>query len=373
MLLIVILVITRPKSLGFLLPACLIRQNLRKALCIPMRDRPSLSDDAILATLRARYGLVVAELTFLPLGADAGSAVFRADDVAGASYLVKLRTGEGFGAPSLAVPHSLSACGLPHIVAPMPSLDGSLWAVVDGLALALYPFLEARTATESGLSDAQWQALGETTRQIHEHALPSALRETLSRERFVPSRRELLGALQAVTDRPDASDPIQRDMAALWDLHRETIATLVTRADGLGCTLRSISPALPLVLCHADLHTWNILVDDAQQLWLVDWDEVMLAPKERDLMFVIGGIARDLVSPHQTACFLQGYGQTKIHTPALAYYRYAWAVQEIAAWGESALLTPTLSVSARRDAARAFESIFAPGNIAALALASPTG
>lgn len=30
-------------------------------------------------------------------------------------------------------------------------------------------------------------------------------------------------------------------------------------------------------------------------MWIVDWDEVILAPKECDLMFVVGGIGRGSV------------------------------------------------------------------------------
>lgn len=90
-------------------------------------------------------------------------------------------------------------------------------------------------------------------------------------------------------------------------------------------------------------------------------------------MFVMGGIASGLVSPQQTDCFLQGYGETEIHAPALAYYRYAWAVQEIAAWAEWVVMIPALSAETRQDALHAFESLFEPGNIVALALASHQG
>jgi spectinomycin phosphotransferase len=98
----------------------------------------------------------------------------------------------------------------------------------------------------------------------------------------------------------------------------------------------------------------------------VDWDETILAPKERDLMFVIGGIGRGLVSPQETASFLEGYGEAAIDQRALLYYRYAWAAQDMGAYAEEAF-SPHLGEPARRDAARGFMSLFEPGNIVAIA------
>jgi spectinomycin phosphotransferase len=99
----------------------------------------------------------------------------------------------------------------------------------------------------------------------------------------------------------------------------------------------------------------------------VDWDETILAPKERDLMFVIGGIGHDLVRAHESASFLQGYGDPLIEYHALVYYRYAWAVQDMAAYAEAICLSPQLSESARWDALRGFVDLFAPGNIVTIA------
>ena len=73
------------------------------------------------------------------------------------------------------------------------------------------------------------------------------------------------------------------------------------------------------VLCHGDLHAWNVLVVSDNHLWIVDWDEAVLAPRERDLMFVVGGIGHGLVRPHDTERFLQGYGETGIDPRLLAY------------------------------------------------------
>jgi spectinomycin phosphotransferase len=103
----------------------------------------------------------------------------------------------------------------------------------------------------------------------------------------------------------------------------------------------------------------------------VDWDEAVLAPRERDLMFVVGGIGHGLVRPSDTECFFQGYGHTGVDPDLLAYYRCAWAVQDVAAYGEQALLAPGVGQETRRAAVAGFKDLFEPGNIAGLALEAP--
>lgn len=43
--------------------------------------------------LNTRYDLTATALTFLPLGADMGASVYRADSLDGQSYFVKLKRG----------------------------------------------------------------------------------------------------------------------------------------------------------------------------------------------------------------------------------------------------------------------------------------
>jgi spectinomycin phosphotransferase len=219
-----------------------------------------------------------------------------------------------------------------------------------------------------GLSDPQWQALGAAMQRIHRCQLPADLRQIVPREEFIPWRRPVLTDLEPVIADPDLVDPLQRELILFWQQHRDAIERLIARCDELADELRRAS--LPHVLCHADLHTWNVLLDAEQQMWIVDWDETMLAPKERDLMFVIGGIARNLVSPQATASFLHGYGDAVINRQALTYYRYAWAVQEMAAYAEDLFFAPHLSEPTRRNSLRAFIDLFTPGNIVAIAVAS---
>ena len=48
---------------------------------------------------------------------------------------------------------------------------------------------------------------------------------------------------------------------------------------------RSHSDPRRWVLCHADLHAGNVLVEPDGGLVIIDWDTATLAPRERDLMF----------------------------------------------------------------------------------------
>src|SRR5690606_31643040 len=104
------------------------------------------------------------------------------------------------------------------------------------------------------------------------------------------------------------------------------VSELVSRAERLASFLQTRS--LPFILCHADIHAGNILIDTSGQLYIVDWDTLILAPKERDLMYVGGGLFGGRRSPQEEeALFYQGYGQVAVDPVALAYYRYERIVQ----------------------------------------------
>jgi spectinomycin phosphotransferase len=329
-----------------------------------VREPPELADDAIVGAVEASFGIRVRALAFLPVGDDAASWAYRVQAGSGQVYFLKVRAGAD-RVPGAVVPTHLRRLGVPHVLAPLASRTGAPNVLLDGFALALYPMLDARTGAEGGLSPRQWRQLGDAVRQVHAVRLPPALTRTVGRETFRPHRRELIADLEALLA-SGANDPVTRELAGFWRARQGVIDRLVERADELGRDLARRS--FPRVLCHADLHTWNVLVDADEQPWIVDWDEAILAPKERDLMFVVGGIGHGLVRPGDTDRFFEGYGQMVVDHRLLAYYRIAWAVQDVAAYGEQALMLPAVGEATRRAAVGGFVDLFEPGNIVDLAL-----
>lgn len=333
-----------------------------------MREPPAkLSNATMLTCLRTQYGLPVANLTFLPIGHDSSAWVYQAQTDDGTAYFVKLRTGIANEA-GLRLPRYLHDHGVTHVVAPLPTATQTLWASVDGYALILYPFIDGTTGMQSGMSDRQWVDYGAILRQMHATPISAELTRSMRREDFAPEWGAVTKQLDAHIGARAFADPAARELAAFWQARRPEIQMLLDRAEELGRRLARTAP--PFVICHADIHTDNVLLDDGGQVWLVDWDETTLAPKERDLMFVVGGISTDLVGPREEELFFRGYGPTAIDPLGLAYYRYAWAVGDIGAFGAEVFFRPDLGAATKRAAVDSFLSLFQPGEIVSLAFAS---
>ncbi len=80
----------------------------------------------------------------------------------------------------------------------------------------------------------------------------------------------------------------------------------------------------------ADPHLGNVLTGPDAQVWLVGWDDVMLAPRELDLMFAIGGVlAFAPVTERQQAWFFEGCGPVDLDQDRLSYYRCTRALVDL--------------------------------------------
>jgi spectinomycin phosphotransferase len=328
-----------------------------------MLEKPDLPDAAIAETLSDRYGLAVTALEFLPIGNDATAWAYRvaADD--GAAYFLKVRRGE-VSLASLRIPRFLREAGVTQVVAPLPARDGALSAPLDGYSLILYPFVAGRVGMDAGLAPAQWTELGAALRRIHAIRLPADLAGQAAREAFVPPWAGMVRRLDAQIAAADGfDDPHRRALAAFWRPRCAAIAAIVAEAEELGRALRSDPP--PFVLCHADIHTANVLLDAEGGLRIVDWDGVILAPIERDLMFVLGDGAERSADE---AAFFRGYGEAAVNLTALAYYRREWVVQDIGDYGERVFFMPELGDATRADAVAGLAAMFDPGDVVAAAL-----
>jgi spectinomycin phosphotransferase len=325
------------------------------------RDDPGVDTIRIAAALAAQYGVRVASLSFLPIGYDLDAAVYEVLANDGAAYFLKIRFGPVPEA-GLRVARALVDRGIPHVLAPLPTLSSRAWAPLDGddtACLVLYPFIRGASAQEVGLTEAQWRAFGTTLRAIHDSGLEAAFRTALRGEDFALPSATLVRRIDTLVREATFSSPAATRFAAFWREHAARIEGWLIRAEELGRALQT--RALPVVLCHGDIHAANILVGEDGQIHLVDWDAPLIAPRERDLFFVIGSNIARRVEPWEEDWFFAGYGPVAIDPTALIYYRYERIIEDIGEIGKSVFIAPDRSEEMRAAESELAMSFVAPG------------
>jgi len=332
-----------------------------------MLEKPDFPDIKIIACLRDEYGMTAAEVVFLPLGADRDTAVYRAVNEAGAPYFVRLRSGV-FDEMTVIIPKFLHEQGVGQIIPPLPTQSGELYALLDHFHVMLYRFVEGYSGFEASLSNDDWIEFGRALKAVHSVVVPPEIEARVQIETYSAHWRERVQEFQQQIEKTRFADPVAAELAAFLQAKKGLVSDLVNRAERLAVVLQT--RPLPFILCHSDIHVGNLLIEKNDTLYIVDWDNPIMASKERDLMFVGAGIG---VSGHRAKneknLFYQGYGPTQIDPVALAYYRYERIAQDIAAYCEQLLLSDEGGED-RKEGLRQFTSQFDPYNVIDMAYGS---
>jgi spectinomycin phosphotransferase len=324
-----------------------------------MLDKPDIEDERISAALYDAYGIAVARLTFLPLGADRDAAVYRAGGQDSRQFFVKLRQG-AFDETTVVLPRFLGEHGIRHVIAPLLTTTGGLWTRVEPFAIVVFPFIQGHNGMQPPQSDEQWREFGRALRAIHAVQLSPELEQRIARETYSPYWRDMaMRYLQEPAD-PAVNDAVTVEFFAFLEARHAEIVDLIVRAERNAQELLRRPPRL--VLCHSDCHGHNMLIDGSGSFFIVDWDNPILAPKERDLMFAGGAqMGNNRTPEEEEKLFYQGYGETQVDATALAYYRYERIVEDIAVYSDS-LLYRDEGPQNRQHAIRSLKSNFLPGN-----------
>lgn len=303
-----------------------------------MIEKQSLSGQRIIDCLSINYGINVTALTFLPLGADMDASVYKAQKHDQTSYFVKLKHGHHDSAAFMQL--LLHEAGIPQIISPIKTHAGQPTHSIDDFTLIVYPFIEGQDGFSRNLTDDQWVIFGKALRQIHEFYVPPFIKSQIKQKTYSPKWRDAVRSIYAYVDtEPRVTDVVALPLLMFMKEHREAIQRLVDRADQLAQKIQKQSPQL--VLCHSDIHAGNVLIAGDGAFYIVDWDQPIMASKERDLMFIGGGIANVWNNSHEEEFFYKGYGKTEINREILAYYRHERIVEDIAFYAQKLLLTTT--------------------------------
>jgi spectinomycin phosphotransferase len=276
--------------------------------------------------VRQDFGVELVSIEPVLHGADEAAQLWHAVDAAGARYAVKL-TGGGTAA-GLAVTAHLARHGTPGIAAPLRTHDDRPFADHDGRRLSVAPWVSDQRALDEPMTAAHWTGFGRLLARAHSTAPTGELAGLLPHEQHThPRATAVVHDVRRGLAEP-GEDHLVRDLALFWRQHADAIGAVLDHADRLGERLRGGQH--PEVICHADPHLGNLLLGPDGQVWLIDWDDAVLAPPERDLMFVVGGVlAFAPVTAQDQAAFFTGYGPAEIDPGRLAYYMCVRALEDL--------------------------------------------
>lgn len=329
-----------------------------------MIEKPDITDVRITSALDEKFSIRAKSVEFLPLGWDAASWAYRVD-ASDSVYFLKVRKGMPNPAGIL-IPYFLKGQGIEQVLAPLPSTQGIPWEKVDDYYFILYPFLRGKQVMEIGMSDEHWVEFGSAVKRLHSVKLPTDILNTLRRETFQSPRLEWDRQIHAQVGKSEYTDPFQKELAAFWRENHVTIWTILEHSETLSKRMQTNAPEF--VLCHADIHTANVLRTDEDKIFIVDWDETLLAPKERDLLFVMGSIFGDETDGRAEQLFFEGYGGAEVHSPALAYYRYNWCVEDMGGFADQIFTSASVGEETKKSALWWFKYLFSPDNSVDIAL-----
>ncbi|HAT6977945.1 TPA: aminoglycoside O-phosphotransferase APH(9)-Ia [Legionella pneumophila] len=327
--------------------------------------KKTIPDQQLIELLKVYYGIDIHSVQLMAGGADMNAFGYKADSESN-SYFVKLKYGH-HDEINLSIIRLLHDSGIKEIIFPIYTRDAKLFQQIDHFKIIVYPFIDAPNGFTQNLTEKQWQQLGKVLRQIHETSVPTAIQQRLRKETYSPKWREMVRSFYNKIGFDDSDDQITTDFKSFFNQNIDSIHRLVDSSEELS---KKIQPDLDkYVLCHSDVHAGNVLVVNEESIYIIDWDEPMLAPKERDLMFIGGGIGNVWNKHHEIDYFYEGYGKTNVDKIILSYYRHERIVEDIAVYGQD-LLSHDQNDESRLESFKHFKSMFDPNDVVEIAFSS---
>jgi spectinomycin phosphotransferase len=214
--------------------------------------------------------------------------------------------------------------GIANVVCPTRAKSGPLRIRIGESYVALYNFIAGKTAEESRFNDSQFEKLGELLAKIHRSN--KLLGEYSVKGNFEISFETKFLAVFGELDRLTKDSTEYRKKVRLFlDPYRERFMEELATLRELQSKVRQMD--LEFVNCHGEPSPGNVLISDVSEVCLLDWDEPILAPKEKDLLFF-----KDNIEP-----VMKGYRRfsedTSVNRDVIEFYGHMWNLGEIADYG----------------------------------------
>jgi spectinomycin phosphotransferase len=235
-----------------------------------MTTELSLDKTFLTETLQREYGLSIELIESLPTGWMA--YCYRVTCTGGERYFLKLQgvdwTASFTHDPAFCLPltHALHAQGiLPHIVYPIPTKDGRLMLEKGGFHWVLSNYIAGRTVGFGKITPGLLARLAGLVGILHRSAPLISLAHPLREQYALAFETDLLRSFDILQNLTADDRQGKRALRDLLLPRRDEILGLLRRLKAFQAQVMTANKAQ--VLCHADLHGGNLMLDDQDNLY----------------------------------------------------------------------------------------------------------
>jgi len=277
----------------------------------------------ILKIIEREYNISIINIEQLNLGVDINSTLYKAHSIDQKIYFLKIRSGEFYEA-SIEIPYWLSKyTGSKNIINPIETKDKKLYVKISDFTAAIFPFIDGKSGWDINLTNDRFVQFGKFMKELHSGILPEEyLKKVFTASYNQEYKNNVKEYLKNINIQSKDNIVIKE-----LEINKNTIMEIINFMEKTSDEI--IYEKQNICLCHGDIHAGNILIS-SDNIYIVDWDTLILAPKEKDLMFIGGGIGKKWNTASELEYFYKGYGlETEINKTLLKYYRCERIIQDI--------------------------------------------
>ncbi len=278
-----------------------------------MRHEPNGLKEIIESHLISAYDITPNEMTFIPVGEESTS--YKVETGVNA-YIVKFNQ-DTSSQEQTEKTHVLlqELAENSFIIPPVQTFQGTTIHEVENGYISVFPFVKGPLVVEENpdFHDELVEKLVEICAilQNKTQTIQTQLPAEDFNENYMLAFEEVLKQAKIQTEKRFSQVALQ---------HERKIKELIEGLVKLNEHYKKIKPSL--VITHGDITGLNI-IQVPGDIKLLDWDGCMLAPKERDLMFLND-------SPFfNKEEYLKSINETKIDAQLISYYKLRWALNSI--------------------------------------------
>jgi len=273
--------------------------------------------------IQEKFGISVINVTLVPKWEAARGYVIESSNHK--SFFLKIYWDDKIPDSAFRFADDLFAeAGTVNIAHPIPTSHGQMRVHIHDFQIALFDWISGRTAEEDKLADTQLERLGELLAKIHQSKTiigDYSVRETFA----IPFKNRFLAIFDSMSKITSKSTKYRTRLKLFLEPHRQKFMRELETLEKLQRKVKAMK--LEFVNCHGEPSPGNILCSDTGEIHLLDWDDPIFAPKEKDLLFF-----KDNVEP-----VMKGYGvfskDSIIDRDLMEFYGHMWNLGEIAYYG----------------------------------------